>query len=277
VMTDAELSQVLTEAVAAVTEAGERIVAWSREGAFDVRRKQGAEIVTSSDLRSDAMLRARLGGRFPDHRFLTEEVAVEGQFDFTGPVWVIDPIDGTANYAHGHPYVSISAALAIDGEPVVGVVRAPFFDETYTAVRGGGASCNGQPIQVSATTELSRALVGTGFPHDRSDLTIALARVRRLLTSCQDIRRAGSPALDICWVASGRLDAHCESLACWDVAAAGLIATEAGAQRGNLLPGSPAMPQALRGEEFIVATPAIFTSLCALLRAHEDSATPIAR
>ena len=102
---------------------------------------------------------------------------------------------------------------------------APFLQETYTAIRGAGAECNGRPIHVSSVSELRRALIGTGFPHDRSDLSQSIARVRRLLTSCQDIRRAGSPALDISWVAAGRLDGHCESLAPWDIAAAGLIAT----------------------------------------------------
>jgi myo-inositol-1(or 4)-monophosphatase len=91
-----------------------------------------------------------------------------------------------------------------------------------------------------------------------------MARVRRLLTTCQDIRRAGSPALDICWVAAGRLDAHCESLAVWDIAAAGLIATEAGARRGNLVAGDG--PAELRGEEFVVAAPGIFEELCEVLR-----------
>ena len=83
----------------------------------------------------------------------------------------------------------------------------------YTAIRGAGATCNGRPIRVSDVTELRRALVGTGFPHDRTDVTASIERVRRLVTACQDIRRAGSPALDISWVAAGRLDAHCESLA----------------------------------------------------------------
>jgi len=102
-------------------------------------------------------------------------------------------------------------------------------------------------------------------PHDRSDLDPSMERIRRILTHCQDIRRAGSPALDICWVAAGRLDAHCESLAAWDLAAAAVIATEAGALRGKLMPGNPSMPAELRGEEFIVATPRIFDGLCELL------------
>ena len=145
------------------------------------------------------------------------------------------------------------------------MVHAPFLQETYAAILGGGATCDGASIRVSDVTELSRSLVGTGFPHDRSDLSPAIERVRRLVTSCQDIRRSGSPALDISWVASGRLDAHSQSTP-WDIAAAGLIATEAGAVRGNLLPSASSLPTSLRGEGFIVATPGIFASLCALLR-----------
>ncbi len=264
---ETDLKLALDEAVAAATQAGEIIVALSRQGAYEVRQKQGTEIVTTADLRSDEIIREHLGAKFPQDRFLSEEVVVEGAFDFSGAVWIIDPIDGTANYAHRHPYVSISVALAVDGEPGVGVVHAPFLQETYTAIRGAGAMCHGHPIRVSDVSELRRALVGTGFPHDRSDVAPAIERVRRLVTECQDMRRAGSPALDICWVAAGRLDAHAESLAPWDVAAAGLIATEAGALRGNLLPSASSWPSALRGEGFIVATPGIFASLCELLSA----------
>jgi myo-inositol-1(or 4)-monophosphatase len=234
-----ELSPVLNEAVTAARRAGELIVKMSRERSYEVRQKHGSEIVTTADLLSDESIRAHLASCFPNHRFLSEEVAVEGACDFSGPVWIVDPIDGTANYG-----------------------------ETFTAIRGQGAQCNGSPIRVSGVTELRRALIGTGFPHDRSDLSQAMARVQRLLTECQDIRRVGSPALDICWVAAGRLDAHCESLGPWDIAAAGLIATEAGAMRGNLLPGNPAVPVALRGDEFIVAAPGIFARLSELL--HGD-------
>jgi myo-inositol-1(or 4)-monophosphatase len=263
-----DLELALNEAVAAATRAGDLIVEWSSQATYEVRQKQGAELVTTADLRSDEIIREHLASKFPQHRFLSEEVAVSGQFDFSGPVWIIDPIDGTANYAHGHPYVGISVALTLDGAPCVGVVHAPFFHETYVAIRGAGAMCNGRPIRVSEVTELRRALVGTGFPHDRSNLAPEIERVRRLVTECLDIRRAGSPALDIAWVAAGRLDAHSESLAPWDVAAASLIATEAGAVRGNLLPEASSLPTALRGAGFIVATPGIFEQLYRLLSAH---------
>ncbi len=260
----AELEQMRAEAIVAAERAGRLIVRWSLDRTYEVREKEGTEIVTTADLRADEIIREHLHSMFPTHRFVSEEVA--GPFDFAGPVWVIDPIDGTANYAHGHPYVSISVALVVDGEPRVGVVHAPFLHETFDAIAGCGARCNGRPIRVSEASDLRRALVGTGFPHDRTDLTRPVERVKRLLEHCQDVRRAGSPALDICWVAAGRLDAHCESLGPWDIAAAGLIATEAGALRGNLSPNTSAFPPALNGEEFIVSTPRIFESLSELLK-----------
>ena len=157
-------------------------------------------------------------------------------------------------------------AVVIDGEPIMGAVHAPFCGETYSAIRGAGAECNGRPIRVSGTRKLRQALVGTDFPHDRSDVTRPLERVRRLVTQCQDVRRAGSPALDISWVAAGRLDAHTESLAPWDIAAAGLIATEAGAISGNLSDEVSSLPPKLRGDEYIVAAPGVFAPLCELLR-----------
>ena len=185
---ETELELALNEAVTAARRAGDLIVEWSRQAKYEVRQKQGSELVTTADLRSDELIRERLGSKFPQHRFLSEEVVVENKFDFSGPVWIIDPIDGTANYAHGHPYVSISIALALDGEPCVGVVHAPFLHETYAAILGAGATCNGHPVRVSEVSELRRALIGTGFPHDRSDVTQAIERVRRLVTECLDIR-----------------------------------------------------------------------------------------
>jgi myo-inositol-1(or 4)-monophosphatase len=260
-----DLESALREAIAAATAAGEAVVDLSARGSFEVRSKGGTELVTTADLLSDELIRKHLRDKFPEHRFLSEEVVHEGAFDFSGPVWVIDPIDGTSNYAHGHPYVSISVALVIDGVASIGVVNAPFLGELFAAVRGRGATRNGCPIRVSAVEGLRRALVGTGVPHDRSNLRRSMVRIERLLESCQDIRRAGSPALDICWVAAGQLDGHSESLAPWDVAAAGLIATEAGALRGNLRAGNGMWPADLRGEEFIVAAPGVYREMFELL------------
>ncbi|MBF9130798.1 inositol monophosphatase [Plantactinospora sp. S1510] len=230
-------------------------------GRVDVEYKNGVEPVTEADLRSDALIREAVAATYPDHRVLSEEGA--GPADLAGPVWVVDPIDGTANYARGHPYVAVSIAYAVDGVVRAGVVHAPFLHETFTATRGSGARLNGVPIRPSDPPDLRRAIVSTGFPHYKADLDPLVERVRRLLAGCQDIRRASCPSLDICYVAAGRLDAHTESLAPWDVAAAGLVAVEAGAVRSHLEPDD--FPPDLAGNGFLVAAPAIHGPLVRLL------------
>jgi myo-inositol-1(or 4)-monophosphatase len=134
---------------------------------------------------------------------------------------------------------------------------------TYTAVRGCGARLNDGPIQPSAPPDLRHAVVSTGFPHHKGDLELLVDRVRRLLATCQDLRRASSPALDICYVAAGRLDAHTETLHPWDVAAAGLIAVEAGAIRSHLERSD--LPTDLAGAGFLVAAPTIHDALAEIL------------
>jgi myo-inositol-1(or 4)-monophosphatase len=224
----------LAVAVDAVTRAGARLRAAAGRDR-DVSYKDGVEPVTAADLACERLIVERLRASFPGHRVLSEESAPAGwaDLDVTGPLWVIDPVDGTANFARRHPYVSVSVALAVDGVVRVAAVHAPFLGETYTAVRGGGAERDARPLAVARPAGLERAVVSTGFPHRRPDVGPLVERVRRLLVSCQDIRRAASPALDGCWVADGRLDAHTESMAPWDVAAAGLIAVEAGAGSGT--------------------------------------------
>ncbi|HVK20210.1 MAG TPA: inositol monophosphatase family protein [Actinokineospora sp.] len=264
-----DLERMLDHAVAAVTEAGELIASMHARRAVDVDYKDGVEPVTSADLACDALLQQCVLGRYPRHRILSEEGAASD--DLTGPVWVIDPIDGTANYARGHRYVAISAAFCVNGVAQVGVVHAPWLGETFTAIRGGGAHLNGTRIEPSAVTELARSVVSTGFPQRRDGIEPLVERVRRLLTQCQDIRRAASPALDICWVAAGRLDAHTESLAPWDVAAACLVATEAGAIRGRVTDRASTWPPDLCGDGLLVSAPGVHEDLKRLLAGIEGS------
>ncbi|WP_160145173.1 inositol monophosphatase family protein [Actinacidiphila yanglinensis] len=237
------------------------------------RPKGGHEIVTDADLRADALIREVLAARFPTHRVVSEETWdgwQDGMFD--GPVWVVDPMDGSANFAHGYPYVSVSVAFAVDGVVRAGAVHAPFLGHTFTAVKGGGARRNGRRLAAADTSALGDALVSTGFPHQRGQLDPVLERVRRLVLNCRDVRRAGSPALDIALVAAGMLDAHTESLAPWDVAAAALVATEAGARRGNLLPEPFPLSPDLSGTGIVVAAPGVYDALCALLAEEEHPA-----
>lgn len=261
-------AEVLARAVQIACGAGDLIRELQRRHAFQVEYKGGTEPVTTADLACDGYIREEIADAYPSHHVLSEETTGADWVtaDLAGPLWIVDPIDGTANFAHGHPYVDISIAFAVDGVVELGVVHAPFLDETYTAVKGEGARCNGAPISVAAATELRRAVIGTGFPYQKPDLEPLVDRVRRLLTGCQDIRRACAPALDICYVAAGRLDAHTETLNPWDVAAAGLIAVEAGARRSHLTPVPAGVPEDLCGEGIVVSAPGIHDALVSLLR-----------
>lgn len=145
-------------------------------GRVGVEYKDGVEPVTEADRRSDELITDAIRKAYPQHRILSEEGS--HSTDFTGSVWVVDPVDGTANYARGHPYVSVSIALAVDGIVQLGVVHAPFLGEIYTAVRGRGARLNGDPNQPSAPPDLHHAVVSTGFPHRKGDLAPLVERVR---------------------------------------------------------------------------------------------------
>ncbi|HEX5541569.1 MAG TPA: inositol monophosphatase family protein [Micromonospora sp.] len=230
-------------------------------GRVAVEYKDGVEPVTEADRRSDTVIREAIAATYPHHQILSEEG--DGTIDLAGPLWIVDPLDGTANYARGHPYVAVSIAYAVDGVVQVGVVHAPFLNETFTAARGRGAHLNGAPIWPGSPPDLCHAVVSTGFPHRKGELGSLVERVRRLLAHCQDLRRAASPALDICYVAAGRLDAHTETLHPWDVAAAGLIAVESGARRSHLDPAD--LPEDLAGDGFLIAAPTIHDALAKLL------------
>lgn len=247
-------------------DAGHVLQELRRSGQLGIELKHGHEIVTQGDIRSDRLIRHKILAAFPHHRVLSEE-EWDGWTDgmLEGPVWVVDPLDGSVNFAHGHPGVAVSIAFVVDGLVLLGVVYAPFLDQMFVGARGGGAKLNGAPLNVSQTTMLADALVSTGFPHKRDDLAPVVERVRRLVSSCRDVRRFGSPAIDICWVAAGVHDAHTESLAPWDVAAAGLIAREAGAVQTNILPEPLPLSNDLAGTGVLISTPGIFDELRALL------------
>jgi myo-inositol-1(or 4)-monophosphatase len=263
-----DYDDVLAAAVRAAESAGALIVERQRRGGVEVTYKQDAEPLTQSDLAADRSITQTLRAAFPRVGMLSEESA-HGPADLLSPMWVADPIDGTANYARGHPYVAVAIAYVEEGVTRAGVVHAPFLGETFTAVRGRGARLNGRRIAVGAPERLRRAVISTGFPHVRTDLEPLLRRVRLLLEHCQDIRRAASPALDICWVGAGRLDAHTEALHPWDVAAASLIAQEAGAVRSHLVPAPADVPADLFGEGFLIAAPSIHDELVALLSSDD--------
>jgi myo-inositol-1(or 4)-monophosphatase len=249
----------------AVVEAGRLLVRLSR-GPLDARLKDGYELVTRGDTESDKLVRRMIGRRFPDHRIVSEESSPEWSRDASdGPVWIIDPLDGTVNFAHRNPYCAVSVAFALNGTVMSGAVHAPFLRQSFDAVRDGGARLNGQPISVGAPSSLAEAIVSTGFPHDHARLERPIERVASLILACRDVRRTGAPSLDIAWVGAGMVDAHTEDLAPWDVAAAGLVATEAGARRGTIGPLPSWLDADLAGTGFVVAAPTIYDELVALL------------
>lgn len=193
-----------------------------------VRKKGLIDLVTEADVAVEAEVRARLGRRFPTHGFLGEESGE--QTAASGHRWIVDPIDGTTNFAHGLALFCISIALEIDGQMAVGVVYDPMGEELFTAELGQGARLNGQRLQVSGVDTLIDGLLVTGFPYTANeDRAEQLAIFAGFLARAQAVRRLGSAALDLCYVAAGRFDAFWEqNLHPWDVAAGGLIVAEAG-------------------------------------------------
>ena len=198
-----------------------------------VRRKGAVDLVTDTDHEVEDLIVTRLRRAFPDHRIIAEEAAGN---DAVAParagedVWYLDPIDGTTNFAHAYPQFAISLAYAHGDECRFAVVLDPVRDETFTATRGAGAQLNGAPITVSTIATLDDALVATGFPYDRrTHLDFYLGFFADFVRRTQGVRRNGAAALDLCYVACGRLDAFWEwKLKPWDTAAGALIVREAG-------------------------------------------------
>jgi myo-inositol-1(or 4)-monophosphatase len=199
------------------------------EAKLKVDYKGTIDLVTEIDHRSEAYLLGIIQERFPDHRIVAEESGAIPGDDCCQ--WFVDPLDGTVNYAHGVPIFSVSIAFSENGHLKYGVVYDPIQDEFFSAERGKGAWLNGEPIQVSTTDELDKSLLVTGFPYDiRNNPDNNLDHYARFALRSQGVRRLGSVALDLCYVAAGRFDGLWElRLNPWDIAAGGLIAREAGA------------------------------------------------
>ncbi len=223
----------VTVAVDAARSAG-KLLREELGGARRIRHKGVINIVTEMDQRSESLIVGRLLDAFPDHAVLAEEGgATAGRSAYR---WHIDPLDGTTNYAHGLPLFAVSIALERTGVVEVGVVYDPNLDECFTAERGKGATLNGEPISVSTCATLDESLLVTGFPYDiRTTAETNLPEYERLSLKTQAVRRLGSAALDLSYVASGRLDAFWEfTLGPWDMAAGGLILQEAGGRVTNV-------------------------------------------
>jgi myo-inositol-1(or 4)-monophosphatase len=218
----------VTTAVEAVVRAGDMMLA--RVG-HDVRidKKSAIDLVTEVDVAIERMFRELIAARFPSHAILGEEFGGSAVVP-EGPCWVFDPIDGTTNFAHGLPIFCSSLALEVDGVAEIAAVYDPSRRELFTAVRGEGAFLNGQPIHVSSAPTLIDAMLVTGFPydvHNRLDEIIGLFRA--FVGEARAVRRLGSAAIDLCYVAAGRMDGFWErDLQAWDIAGGALLVTEAG-------------------------------------------------
>jgi myo-inositol-1(or 4)-monophosphatase len=228
----------LTTAIEAVVRAGDLMLARFGQG-IRVDKKGAIDLVTEVDLLVETMFREMVGKRYPDHEVLAEELGGAAGIP-KGPCWVFDPIDGTTNFAHGLPIFCSSIALEIDGQGEVAAVFDPTRQELFTAERGGGAFLNGRPIRVSSATSLIDAMLVTGFPydvHERVDEIVGLFAA--FVGRARAVRRLGSAAIDMCYVAAGRLDGFWESdLKPWDIAGGALIVAEAGGVVTNM-DGSP--------------------------------------
>lgn len=262
------LESILAFASDIAKQAGNMIVEMRAGSQFNHRYKDGIELVTNSDIAADTLITDAIRNQFPQHQILAEESNPDlSTIEHSDtPLWVIDPIDGTVNYAHHHHQVAISIAYVIKGKIQVAVVYNPFLSELFSAIRQKGAWLNDQPIRCSHTTEMKRAIVATGFPYDKStQLTQLMARLQSILENCADVRRLGSAALDICWVALGRLDAYYETVSPWDCAAGWLIAKEAGARCGYFIEPVPPNTHELHSEHLLVCTPALYEPLKRIL------------
>jgi myo-inositol-1(or 4)-monophosphatase len=256
---DTSPGALLALATDAARQAGVLLLEGLRSGPATVEAKTTrTDPVSDLDRSSEALILDRLLGARPHDAVMAEEGS--DRTGSSGVRWVIDPLDGTVNFVYGIPVFAVSIAAEVDGTVVAGVVHDPNRDETYAATLGGGAVLNGQPLAVNATAELSLALVGTGFAYDSGARRRQGAHLDELLAQVRDIRRAGSAALDLCAVATGRLDGYFEAgTHHWDRAAGALIASEAGAVVGDLTGPRPTDVLVL------AAAPGIASDLRALL------------
>lgn len=257
---EAELLDVALSAAAAAVD----LIHANRPATLSARSKSTAtDLVTEMDTASEALIRRVIAERRPGDAVLGEEGGEQPGAHGTsggGVTWIVDPIDGTTNYVYDHPGYNVSIAAAVAGRSIVGVVADPTHGRTYSAVRGGGARCDGVPLLLGPPPPLEQALVATGFSYDAARRGRQGAVVARLLPRVRDIRRMGAAALDLCSVASGRVDAYYEAgLGVWDLAAGGLVAEEAGARLGSV-DGGP-----LRPESVLAAHPDLFEELSAVL------------
>lgn len=251
-------------AVRAARDASKVIVQYmDRVDHLPIVTKEKNDFVTEVDQKAESVIINTLKQAFPEHSILAEESGQSGDSDYQ---WIIDPLDGTTNYLHGFPQFSISIALKHKGKLVIGVVYDPLRQELFTASAGDGAYLNNRRIRVSKQSSLSGALLGTGFPYkDQRYLDAYLAMFKTFFPETAGIRRAGSAALDLAYVACGRLDGFWEiGLQSWDIAAGALLVREA----GGIITDFSANDNFLDNGNVIAANPKVFNQMLKNLEPH---------
>ncbi|MDG3039742.1 inositol monophosphatase family protein [Roseicyclus marinus] len=250
----------LAERLAAEAGAG-LLSAWTDRAGLHVTTKRAGDFVSEADREAEAHLRAGISGAHPDDGWLGEETGARAG---NGRRWIVDPLDGTTNFLRGIGHWAVSVALERDGDLVLGVVHDPVRGETFSACRGRGATLNGRPIAVSGTADLSAALFGTGIPFGGMDhIDDHAADIARLMPHCAGARRMGAAALDLAYVAAGRLDGFWERrLQPWDIAAGLVLLREAGA----IVEGWDKDERPEDTGTVVAATPALFSGFATILR-----------
>ncbi len=232
---------------------------------FAVSHKGPTNLVTEVDVAAEKLIVSHIRKSFPDHAILAEEG--HGATIRAGHTWIIDPIDGTTNYAHRYPIFAVSIGLEIDGELEWGIVYNPNLEEIFTACRGRGAFCNGTPLQVSGISDLGSSLLATGFPYDIRVSRANLDHFANFMLRSQAVRRGGSAALDFCYVAAGRFEGFWElALHPWDCAAGFLIVREA----GGVVTDFSGAPGSIDRPEVIASNGLIHEQMIEVLRAAES-------
>ncbi len=231
-------------------QAGVLLMRYQRDG-FEVAHKGAIDLVTTADRESERLIIDAVSANYPTHAIISEEDAAGRPLIFgPQPVWIIDPLDGTTGFVHGFPVFAVSLALYERGEPQVGVIYDPTRDELFSARLGGGATLNGRPIAVSQTRDLIGSLATSGFPYDVLETGGNVETYLRISMLTRGVRISGAAALDLAWVACGRVDAYWEpAIKPWDGAAGALIVREAGGQLTDYA-GHPWQP----GQPEVVAT-----------------------
>jgi len=225
-----------------------------------VETKGRNDYVSEADRAAEQEVIETIHKHYPDHAILAEESGASGDSD---TVWIIDPLDGTTNFLHGFPVFAVSVGVRVRGRMEHGVVYDPVRQELFTASRGAGAQLDGRRIRVSGQSNLERALVGTGFPFRHADYEMEpyLKMLGKILRNTSGVRRPGAAALDLCYVAAGRLDGFWEAgLSAWDLAAGGLIIREA----GGIISGLDGSENYLETGHVLAGTPKIYAGLAKL-------------